>query len=298
MECVNEKKKGLFSIFEFKCTTCGYEQSVLSTHDTAVIDVNNAAVLGITSVGLGCYHLAEFCANMELPCLSEYMYSRRDKNQQTDWMQLARAEALAALKEEIRLAILNGDVDSAGNALIVVVCDGSWPKRSYSTNFTSLSGCAVIIGVRTNKVIYFDVKDKYCHVCTIAKSKNEEPKEHICNTNYVGPASSMETTIVVEGFQACEKLGLRFKEYVADGDSSTYKAICDSKIYQNPEMEVEKDDCCNHLYRNYRKAFDNLKKATKKFHRDAREYITKKRGNNISLLSHLKNRLFQLGLNY
>lgn len=279
MECTDEIKNGMSSIFEFQCTVCGYKENISSSDKTDPVDVNNATILGITSVGLGSYHLNEFCANVNIPCMSDYMYSRRDKIQQKDWWQLAKDEALAALNEEIRLAKLNGDVDSAGNALIVVVCDGSWPKRSYSTNFTSLSGCAVIIGVRTNKVIYFDVKNKYCHVCKIAESKNETPKEgHKCNKNYVGPASSMETSIVVEGFQACEQFGLRFKEYVADGDSSTYKTICDSKIYQNPEMEVEKDECCNHLYRNYRKAFDRLGKATKKFKPDARKFITKRKG--------------------
>lgn len=281
MECINESKNGLFSTFDFKCSGCDYHQSVLSSDKNKPVDVNNAAVLGITSVGLGSYHLNEICTNLELPCLSEYMYTVRDKKQQKDWWQIAQTEALAALHEEIRLAKLNGDVDSAGNALIVIVCDGSWPKRSYRTNFSSLSGCAVIIGLRTNKVIYFDVKNKYCHVCKIAQSKKEEPKEHECNANYVGPASSMETKIIVEGFYACEKLGLRFKEYIADGDSSTFKAISDAKIYQNPEMDVDKDDCCNHLYRNYRTAYKGLAKGNKKLSDAAREVITAKKGNSI-----------------
>lgn len=282
MRCVEERKEGLLSKFVVKCFSCGHRQSILSSRKTEPIDVNEAAVLGITSIGLGSYHLNEFCANMEIPGMSDFMYSRRDKIQQNDWWELAKSESLVALHEETRLAKINGDVDSAGNALIVVVCDGSWPKRSYTTNFTSLSGCAVIIGVRTNKVIYFDVKNKYCHICKMAQSKNNDVREHKCNANYTGPSSSMETSIVIEGFKACEKLGLRFKEYVADGDSSTYKNICELQIYQNPQMDVEKDDCCNHLYRNYRKAFDGLGKATKKFKPDARKHITKKKGTSSS----------------
>ncbi|KAG4076831.1 hypothetical protein HA402_004433 [Bradysia odoriphaga] len=283
MECVNENKKGLLSIFEFKCSTCGYQQEIASNKTMEAIDVNEAAVLGVTSIGLGSYHLNEFCSHMQIPCMSQFIYSRRDKNLQTDWWELAQKEALSALHEEIRLAILNGDVDSAGNALILIVCDGSWPKRSYTSNFTSLSGCAVIIGVRTDKVIYFDVKNKYCHVCKIAQSNKKEPREHECNTNYVGPASSMETTIVLEGFEACEKHGLRFKEYIADGDSSTYKAICDRKIYQNPEMDVEKKDCCNHNCRNFRRAMEALSKATKRFKQGARKFVTKKIANDICM---------------
>lgn len=40
----------------------------------------------------------------------------------------------------------------SGNAHIVVICDGGWGKRSYGKKFNSLSGCAVLIGVRTKKV--------------------------------------------------------------------------------------------------------------------------------------------------
>lgn len=266
-------------MLEFQCGVCGAKKDVWSNKTTIPVDVNDAAVLGITAIGLGSYHLNELCSNLEIPCMSNYMYDKTQKKQQKDWWELAKKEASYALMEEMRLAKLDGKVDEKGNALITVVVDGSWPKRSYNRNFTSLSGCAVVIGMRTNKVIYFDVKDKYCHICKIAQSKKVEPRVHECNTNYRGPSSSMETTIVVEGFQYCERLGARFNEFVADGDSSTFKTITDMKIYQDPEVEVEKDECCNHLYRNFRKAFEALKKATRKFSKDAREIITKKTGN-------------------
>lgn len=304
MICTNEIKTGLLSTFEFKCTVCGHFQTIFPHNSMDSVDLNNAAVLGITSVGLGAYHLEEICTNLEIPCIGNYLYDSTQKKQQTDWSQLAKESAMLALEEEKRLAVLNGEVDSNGNALIVIVCDGSWPKRSYTTNFTSLSGCAVLIGVRTNKVVYFDVKDKYCHVCKIAESKGIEPRVHECNKNYVGPSSSMETAIIIEGFQACEKLGVRFKEYIADGDASTYKNICDLKIYQNPEMPVEKDDCCNHSYRNYRKGFGGLAKKTKNSKTTSHKLITKKRGNvDIEdlilklfqfLLNHMNSKLFQL----
>lgn len=283
-----EVKKGLNSLFEFECGVCGHKKSVWSCEDAVPVNVTEAAVMGIASVGLGAYHLNEFCSNMEIPCISDYMYDKTQKKQQKDWWELSKKEVNDALMEEIRLAQQDGKVDANGNALITVVADGSWPKRSYNKNFSSLSGCAVIIGMRTNKVIYYDVKDKYCHICKIAQSNGKEPREHNCNTNYTGPSSSMETTIIVEGFQYCETLGARFNEFVADGDSSTFKRISDMKIYQNPEVPVEKDECCNHLYRNFRKAFEALEKATKRFSVEARKHITKKKGKfsrNSSLFS-------------
>lgn len=281
MECKEEVRKGFFSTFIFKCTVCGYEAEVNSCNGRNPVNVNNSAVLGITSIGLGAYHLNEFCANLEIPPLSNYLYDKTQKKQQKEWWELAKTKAFDALMEEKRLAVLNGEVDSSGNAFILMVCDGSWPKRSYSTNFSSLSGCAVIIGVRTNRVIYFDVKDKYCHVCKIAASRGTEPREHECNANYVGPSSSMETCIIIEGFQFCEKFGARFKEYISDGDSSTYKNICDLKIYQNPEQPVERDDCINHNGRNYRSAYLKLSKQKGKTNSVSNKLLTKKRGNSL-----------------
>lgn len=267
------------SVFEFQCSDSGVKANVWSSESMVPVTVNQAAVLGITSVGLGNYQLNEFCKNLDIPCMSDYMYDKIQKEQQKDWWGLAKKHASDALEEEIKLAVDEGKVDSGGNALITVVVDGSWPKRSYSKNFSSLSGCAVIIGMRTNKVLYFDVKDKYCHICKIAQSKNVQPRDHQCNTNYKGPSSSMETTIIVEGFQYCETVGARFNEFVADGDSSTFKNVSEMKIYQNPEVPVEKDECCNRLYRNFRNAFERLGNATKKYSPEARKQITKKKGN-------------------
>lgn len=281
MKCTDETRKGFLSIFEFTCTKCGHKQKINSFDHGIAVDLNSAAVLGITAVGLGAYHLNEFCTNLEIPCMTDYSYDKKQKIQQEEWWNLAKKSALDALREEIRLAIMNGDVDSSGNAFIVIVCDGSWPKRSYTTNFSSLSGCAVMIGVRTNKVLYFDVKNKYCHVCKIAEGKNVEPRIHECKKNFVGPSSSMEAAIIIEGFQYCDKLGARFKEYIADGDSSTHKNLTELKIYQEPEQPIEKDDCCNHLGRNYRSALGKLGKGTKKSKSKAHKLLTKRKGNSL-----------------
>lgn len=91
-----------------------------------------------------------------------------------------------------------------------VIIDGGWGKRSYGKAFNSLSGCAVIIGARTKKIIFFGVRNKYCHTCKIAESKCSPPNFHICNKNYNEPSSGMEADIILEGFKSCELQGARF----------------------------------------------------------------------------------------
>ncbi|KAG4072233.1 hypothetical protein HA402_005955 [Bradysia odoriphaga] len=184
------------------------------------------------------------------------------------------------LQEEIRLAIAAGEVDSAGNALIIVEFDGSWGKRFNGKSYSSLSGCAAIIGLRTNKILYSDVKSKYCHVCKMAQSRNAPPNQHDCNKNYDGPSSGMETQIIVEGFIHCASKGARFTKYVGDGDSSTYKALRDLHLYKDPELEIEKFECVNHLFRNFWKKFDDLLESTK-FCRRGRKLLSSSLGGDI-----------------
>nr|CAD7261536.1 unnamed protein product [Timema shepardi] len=52
-------------------------------------------------------------------------------------------EMKMAAQEESRLAVQEGAVGVDGVSLITVVADGSWAKRSYRSNFSSLSGVGV-----------------------------------------------------------------------------------------------------------------------------------------------------------
>lgn len=252
MEFTKETKMGLRSIFHFHCADCGQcEKIESSAKNEETIHVNKAATLGITSIGSGFYHMEEFCAHLDIPCMSSPTFDAENKKLQEDWWKLAKFHQQEALLEEIKLAKDRGDVDSAGNALIRIVCDGSWGKRSYGKGYSSLSGCAAIVGLQTKKIIYFGVKNKYCNICTKSYAKNCPPNQHTCNINYEGPSSGMETEVIVEGFEYCEKFGARFHKIVSDGDSSAFKEISERCIYKNPDLVVEKVECVNHLVKNF-----------------------------------------------
>lgn len=256
MVFAKETKLGVRSIFHFQCSECGIFHKVKSdVNDGVTISINKAATLGFTSIGSAFYHMEEVCAHLNVPCMSSTTFNTEHKLVQKDWWALAKDQSELAMKEEIEHAIATGSVDSAGNALIVVTCDGSWGKRSYGKGFSSLSGCAAIIGVYTKKVIYYGVKNKYCHTCALSYAKMCPPNSHECNINYFGPSSGMETEIIVEGFQFCEVKGLRFSKIISDGDSSAFKEISERCNYQYPEVVVEKVECVNHLFKNARKKF-------------------------------------------
>lgn len=279
MTFTKEVKRALISTFNFQCNFCKNISQIRScSKKEKSANINEAAVVGIVSVGLGHYQLQEFFAHLDVPCMSYQTYHKLDTKLQADWWKLAKKFEAVSLNEEIRLAKEDNEIDSAGNALIMVEFDGSWEKRSYRNNFSSLSGCAAIIGTRTNKIIYSDVKNKYCHTCKIAQSKNTPPNQHTCNKNYDGPSSGMETAIIVEGFKFCAEKGARFNKFIGDGDSSTYKALRDLRLYQNPEMAIEKFDCVNHIHRNFANKFTVLLGNTK-FKNKGRKLLNPALGN-------------------
>lgn len=219
MVYTDEIRRGLLSSFLFLCENCGNSlklESCPSFDDTE--NINDSAVLGTVAIGLGYYHSQEFLAHLKVPVMSNVTFHKYEERIQAEYLKLSKQLELEALDEEIRLANEMNDVDSAGNALIPVEFDGSWEKRSYSTNFSSLGGCAAIIGLRTKKVLYSDVKQKYCHICQIARSKGTPPRHHKCNRNYEGPSSGMETQIIIDGFKFCAERGARFNKFVGDGD--------------------------------------------------------------------------------
>lgn len=124
-----------------------------------------------------------------------------------------------------------------------------------------------------------DVKNKYCHVCKIAQSKNTPPNFHECNANYTGPSTGMENQIILEGFKHCEGLGARFNKFIGDGDSSTYKNLRDLRLYKNPVVYIDKYDCVGHLHKNFGKNY--IKLLNTKYNRTNRQLLTRKMGNDF-----------------
>jgi putative phage-type endonuclease len=110
---------------------------------------------------------------------------------------------------------------------------------------------AAIVGYRTRKVLFLGVKNKYCTSCARAEAKDEAAKPHTCYKNWGmnQSSTSMEAAIICEGFRKSEEMyKIRYDKLIADGDSSVYKKILESRPYKH--LTVEKVECKNHLLRN------------------------------------------------
>lgn len=254
---IDELQEGLISKFVIKCNMCNYTTEIMSS-DTKNhnMNLNKCLVNVVTSIGCGYAHLQDILNNLQLPELSERKYKDIQSKVFDEIQDSAIQEMHKAAEEEKAIALAENNVGADGIPEILVVCDGTWPKRSYGKNYSSKSGAAAIIGYKTKKVLYLGIKNKYCIMCEINKKKSGTPKIHRCFKNYDGPSTGMEAAILVEGFKSSEDMyGLRYSKFIGDGDSNVHKKILESFPYRKP---VEKIECRNHLLRNFRTKMEEL----------------------------------------
>ncbi|CAH0551117.1 unnamed protein product [Brassicogethes aeneus] len=136
---------------------------------------------------------------------------------------------------------------------LTVSGDGTWKKRGYS----SLFGVTSLIGYYTGKVFDILVKSSYCNDCKIWTNKLDSAEyeawyeEHVdsgnCKANHSGPAGNIEVSAVIEMFErSVENLGVKFRNYIGDGDSKTYSGVVNAKPY-GEDFLINKKECIGHV---------------------------------------------------
>lgn len=146
MEVISEKRRGLISDLKIKCKMCNHIQ-VISTDGEKKdkMNCNAAAVAGIIKIGCGYSNMEEFLSTLNVPPMSANTFIKEQNYISEAWERTALKEMEIAANEEKKMAIQRGDIDEEGIPYITVVVDGTWAKRSYRTNFASLSGVVSLI---------------------------------------------------------------------------------------------------------------------------------------------------------
>jgi len=168
-----------------------------------------------------------------------------------------------AVKEEQEKNFENGRLKTH----LKVSGDGSWKKRSY----TSLYAVTTLIGYYTGKIIDLIVKSAYCASCASNKvSLNDDEfeewyKNHqqSCTSNHEGSAGKMEVDSIVEMFLRSDgKFGVKYTNYIGDGDSKTFVGILKVSPYGD-ECPVTKNECVGHVQKRMGTRLRNIKKVKK-----------------------------------
>ena len=112
---------------------------------------------------------------------------------------------------------------------------------------------AIIVGKATGKLLHIGMRNKFCTAC----SRNIPKEAHDCFKNWNASSSEMEVSIIVEGFIEAERVhGVRYTQFVGDGDSSVYPTL----IQQVPGWghAIRKLECANHCCKCYRGSLEKL----------------------------------------
>lgn len=140
MYLISEDKSGFKSGFKFKCKMCNIEQILWNEDISEKQNINTDVVTGIMSIGCGYSNMEELFSILNIPSMCNNTFIKEHERVSKAWEETALIEMEAAANEEKKLAIERGDVGNDGVPLLTVVVDGSWAKRSYRTNYSSLSG--------------------------------------------------------------------------------------------------------------------------------------------------------------
>jgi hypothetical protein len=206
--------------------------------------------------GGGCSDLNEVLGTMGIPGLKPNQYTKIEEQIGEWWREVLQDDMKAAGNEEREHAIQEGSFNQ-GVPSIAVVCDGGWCKRSHKHTYNAMAGVAVIFGLYSKKLLHIGIRNKLCYICSAAQNKNESPRAHTCFKNWSDSAQSMESDIILDGFQNCEKVhGVRYMKVIADGDSSVYSSIIQNVAGWGPY--VQKIECANHACKCLRTHLEQL----------------------------------------
>lgn len=146
-----------------------------------------------------------------------------------------------------------------GNTGNIAVCfDGSWMTRGHLSHI----GVGAVIELFSGYVLDFKVLSNFCLGCKRAPPENDPgysawKANHVCQKNTESKSGQMEPEAAVALFErSLARHGLRYTTILCDGDSRSFHALEDAKVYGY--VNIAKEDCINHVQKRMGTALRNL----------------------------------------
>lgn len=247
LHVMKEKVMGSRSEVTIACKGCGKYNTVKTARD----DVNELLVA--TSMSAGLHHTGLGKVFLPLGCsiMAPRTYDRLQHVVGLKILKLAVASCRFWAEQEKHYAAESGMPSINGFQTVAGEGDACYAKRSRGTNYSSLSGGAVVLGHITKRVLDFEICQAHCQKCTRAKNQQVEPPDHNCPMNFSGSASQMEPELLTRIFKRSKSFnGLIISKFIADGDASVLPALRRNKVYIDEQVYIRKILCKLHVLRN------------------------------------------------
>ena len=229
-------------------------------------DINSRAVLAARNIGVGHLGLAKCLGAMNTP---PPMHKNAYKDTLSSVCKAAKKVAensMAQAAEETKTFYEVSD-DSIHN--VAISCDGSWRRRGYASAFGIVSAMSIVTG----KVLDIDVMSKEYKTCMMNKTQRGTPEfdawwavhKDQCHANFEGSSGKMEPGGCLNIFRrSIDKSGLRYTEFLGDGDSKAHNQVTAEKVYG--DVKVEKLECVGHIQKRMCSQLRSLKTKSGRTH--------------------------------
>jgi len=233
---------------QFMCSRLGNSEST-----RVPFEINTLATLAFRGIGCGYSATKEWCNTMNMPCDISYNLYSNHHQKITEASAATFKDIVVKSRETIAEAYSAVGVvpDENGILNIGVSFDGSWQRRGHSSH----NGMACVIDLLTGLPIDYEVLSNFCIKCQTRKDNppaqaeyDEWKQKHSpnCPKNFNGTANAMEVECALRIWKRSVKdHKIRYTSMLCDGDSKSFDAICEAKVYG--EVEVTKEDCVNHI---------------------------------------------------
>ena len=241
---------------DFLCERVGGSKS-----QTDPFDVNLRATLAFRGIGCGHSAMKEWASTMNLAHVMSYDAYRTAHQKIADASRHTFQEIASKSREAIVSAYneIGEHPDENGILNIAVSFDGSWQKRG----FTSHNGIAAVIDLLTGLPIDFEVLSNFCIKCKAVEGEQEDlewKKKHEpnCPKNFEGTVGAMEVACAKKLWsRSIEKYNFRYATILSDGDSKAFDAVTSLNPY-GTGVQIQKEDCVNHVSKRMGTALRNL----------------------------------------
>lgn len=235
---------GTVSVCCEQCEITQYIQnSVTLGAKNRVYTINRQMIYAMRCLGQGLAGTKLFCALMNFPPpVRETTYNIIVNKILTATDTVVGQSMSQAASEEISLT---------QNNELSVSCDGSWLTRGHTSQF----GVAAVIGANSGKILDTEVLSLNCKSCQFWYRKRDtneyaewmERHAGTCMINHEGSSGNMEVQGMKKIFLRSEqKHGVRYINFIGDGDAKTFKAVSDVKPY-GLNVSITKLECVGHI---------------------------------------------------
>ena len=264
---VLKSRMGFANKIRVNCTSCSWEQSTFLSkeslpattgHGRNFFEVNVRSVIAFREIGKGHQAIQNFSRCMNMKGISENGYANLNRE-----LSNAYEDAADASKSKAASEVKQSGVEEVDNRyLCQCSLDGSWQKRGHA----SLSG--VVTAISSEKCLDTAVFTKNCKACRVWESKKGTAEyenwfvDHDFKINHKKSSGAMEAAGAVDIFcTSVEKYGFIYKDYIGDGDTTSFKEVVAAKPYEKFGIIPKKLECIGHIQKRLGNRLRALRKS-------------------------------------